>query len=462
MKTLKEFLTCLTTLSEPDIWKGSNNNINSEHVHLQKILSKNFVYGANTLPGHRDNEHTNGEKGYDLQEDIINSHTIGSEPYYSKYTSRCIGYAKIYSWSAGGSGISPTLYNNIINVITHNNFHPKIPKYSSYSSGDVIPGSHWTKEVLAFIEDSNNPKVKPGEIMALINGSFIQIGYAASLVNKIKHAWILYLELTAINNIAIKANTANLSFAANQSRHMAKSAIHYIRSFSNNNINVNEIQDPVSVRAIPQIMDTFCLGIEDYLNEIDYLLNMPSGNPLVSTDYDFTISQASFLAPTLSIKIGSLIENILFVMWSVLGRTNYLLSGKANNIPVDAANKNSKLGLIQYPKLMMAILEKSRFDNGRRIFSSGSQTSYGVEDLWTNGIFALDQLDNLLDDFINFCSLEATILSFVSKEFDVPEIKNNEILRLLDNCSSSTERCLSIKKYLTDDGLKKYQNLFPV
>lgn len=462
MKTLKELLTCLISNSEPKVWDDSVNNIEQENIHLKKIINKSFVYGANTLPGHRDKEHTAGYRGYNLHNDIINTHTIGSEPYYSKHATKCIGYAKIFSWSAGGSGISPELYKSVIELVKGNNFYPKIPVGSSYSCGDVIPGSHWAKEVLQLVKPGNKDEIKPGETMALINGSFIQVGYAISLIEKLKSAWILYLELTALNNMAVSANNTNLFYQYDKKRVMASSAIEYIKTFSVDKLKKSEIQDPVSVRAVPQIIDTFCQGIEEYLSEIDHLLNKPSGNPLVSLDFDFTLSQASFLAPTLSIKTSSLIEAILFVMWSVIGRTNYLLSGDANNIPIDAANKDSKLGLIQYPKMMMAILEKSRMNYGRRLFSSGSQTSYGVEDLWTNGVFALDQLDDLLDDFMHFCSIEANILSYVSKKFPTVEMKDNEIIKIIQNNSNAKEVLFLIKKHITDGGLAECSRLFPV
>lgn len=461
METLKELLKNISTLSQPPSWGTCLNKIIAENNHLNNLLhnSSVSVYGANTLTGHRDEESVLESDLSTYQQDLLNSHTIGSEPFYSAQTARFISYAKMYSWSAGMSGVSPQLFNAVAQASTEKEFAPRIPLNCSYSSGDVIPAAHWAYDLLSQLNKTNGYQAQQGEVMGLINGCFIQVGYGASLVKKIKTSWVFFVELTSLFNLVSQANTTNLYYSTTQDKTWAHTAIDYIKSNAPKQT-YKDTQDPVSVRAIAQVLETFCDSIESYLTEIDHLLCQPSGNPLFDVTVDHPLSQASFLAPNLTIKSGALIESILYVMWSMVSRTNHLLSGNVAGIARDASNEKSTLGLIQAPKLMMSILEKSRTDNGRRSFSSGSQTSYGVEDLWSNGLTALGQVDSVLDDLIELCSQELHVINYISKNQGVALEQHQKIVNLIAPCTTAAHIKTVITTAINDDVLKAPSDLF--
>ena len=150
-------------------------------------------------------------------------------------------------------------------------------------------------------------------------------------------------------------------------------------------------------RGISHSIETFVEAGRSLFQQLDYHLQTPSNNPLFSTALDYPLSQASFLAPTLSIKTEAVVEAILFTLWASVNRTQYLLSGQIDTIPRDGANDRSALQFIQYPKLMMSILERCRQTCGRRIFAAGAQTSNGIEDLWTYGVDTTAQLEHLCE-----------------------------------------------------------------
>lgn len=464
MQLLREFLECVSILSKPKFWSGCVDRIEKENRHLRHLLNKDSVtiYGANTLTGHRDNEKiTNAELSF-YQEDLLRTHAIGESPWLSAYAARCITYAKLYSWSAGMSGVSPALFNLLVDLACDPSFKPMIPTNCSYSCGDVIPASHWARDILQNLKQKKQYVAQPGEIMALINGHFIQVGYAASIINKIRTSWVFYIELSAIINNITQANSSNLFFFTTAERSWASTTVEYIRSRSTKRSIIKDVQDPVTLRAIPQTVELICNSIEEYLREINYSLLKPSGNPLFDTTSDHPISQASFLAPVLSIKTGALIESILFVMWSMIGRTNYLLSGEIPGIPRDASNNNSTLGLIQYPKLMMAKLEKSRANYGRRLFASGSQTSYGVEDLWSNGITVLGQLENLIEDFLYLCGIELYMINYIDKNLGRKLDGESEMIKLTKDCESPSELVMRVSECIDEGGMKDVKGLFPI
>ena len=436
---LREYLQCVSSQSKPERWAICRARIEEENRHLRRLLRNGIsVYGANTLTGHKDHVSVSDSECLPLQEEILKTHAIGGPPYYSEHTARCIGYAKLYSWSAGMSGVSWDLFQCLGNLLTSRDFYPEIPRDCSYSCGDVIPAAHWAKEIQQQFRQDGNRGFKPGEIMATINGSFIQVGYAASLVRRLETCWTFFIEMSALCYAANCAKGSNPVLAPGRGQAWAEDAVQYIRSFSSNRAAEASAQSPISLRALPQIIETLSVTLEDFFHEIDFNLGQPSGNPLFDKNFRFPLSQASFLAPTLSIKTGALIESLLFVMWSMVGRTNYLLGGFVAGIPRDGSTADSPLGVIQHPKLMAAVVEKSRMANGRGIFASGSQTSYGVEDLWTNGLSTLSHLEDLANDFLHLCSIELSMYKYLADTFSLQFPLESSLLEIADELAISS------------------------
>lgn len=464
MYILENCLNNIDNLAKPKNWNSSIPRIKKEHQHFKKLLREPDIslYGANTLTGHKDSKKLEPHQLASVQEDILYTHAIGQPPFFSEYTSRCITYAKMFSWTAGYSGISPVLFNLISDLSIDSNFSPRIPIYCSYSCGDVIPAAHWANEVLNTLKTNYGYSIQPGDAMMLINGSFVQVGFALSLLKKIKKTWSLFVATSGIVYGSTKANISNFYFYPDNNNIWAKETIDYIKSFVCKRNKQPTIQDPVSLRAMPQIIDFFCNSIDEFIKELGSVLLRPSSNPLYDTEINYPISQASFLAPKLTIKAEAVIESILFAMWSMVNRVNHWLSGKIDGIPTDASNNCSSLGLIQYPKLMMSLLENARMKYGKRVFSSGSQTSYGIEDLWTNCLSLLVQIDELLDEMFNFCTIEIFINKYISSKFTLESKVSKDFFDNCNNCDNLQE----IKKYIHDfienGGLIQISNMFPI
>ena len=391
LMVLQQCLKHLEKISAPESWQRALPQIRAEASQFKNILRLNEVpiYGGNTRVGHRDLESLGPEEVQSFQQDLLSSHTLGSKPWYSERTARAIGYAKMYALAAGGTGISEDLFQKVAISTTNPDFRPLIPQFCTYSCGDVIPGAHWAKALLA-----QHPAYCPGagEVMALLNGSFVHVGYLLSLVRRLVQLGTLLIETTRINNQVVRANRTNFDAPI---QGFARPIVEYLANEIGTTYADYRRQDPISVRATPQIIESFVDTVRSLHAQIDYHLQVPSSNPLFTTDINYPLSQASFLAPALSIKSAAVIEAILFALWASVNRTQYLLSGQIEQIPQDGANSQSALQFIQYPKLMMSMLERCRHVCGRRVFAAGAQTSNGVEDLWTHGVEVAAQLDHL-------------------------------------------------------------------
>lgn len=433
MKLLQECLESIKLNSCPKTWTKVDNILELENSHFRKILNSTSarVYGANSRVGHRDNEIVDIDKEnlLTLNHDLLKSHILGSSPWYSEYTAKCISYAKIYTLASGGSGISLELYNILLKCMKDPSFKPQIPQNCTYSSGDVIPGAHWVSTVLEYAKINFSYADSSGDVMALMNGAYVHIGYSLSIIKDLHYVWSLFIETTRLNNRLVGANKSNFYLFSNESSSQDSSleAVLYISEYVKSNYSDYLKQDPISVRSSSQLVRTLIFSIRSFCEEIDLLLGQPSGNPLFSLNVDYPLSQSSFLAPSLSIKTEGVIEAILFAMWASIGRTKHLLSGDIDSIPCDAANQKSQLQFIQYPKLMQSILEKCRQNYGRRVFASGGETSKGIEDLWTYGVNTTSQLEELCFEFCKILSIELYVLVKVMEIFELGRYEYDEV-----------------------------------
>ena len=436
---LAECLDHVSRRTAPPLWAAGAERLGAEHRHLQALVRDPAirVYGANTLTGHRDAEAVADPAS--ITSEILRTHAIGSPPWLDRHAARCIGYAKLYSWAAGLSGVSPELFDGVRELVLRDDFSPQVPGAASYSCGDVIPASHWATAVLDELSRSGAHAARPGEVMALINGNFVHVGQAVAMVGRIQRVSALAVEAASAFHSAALANPSNLYFVATSERAWASSAVEYVKRRAKRRLSASDEQDPVSLRAIPQVLETWGNAVGDFLGEVAYLLFKPSCNPFIDERHPFPISQASFLAPTLSVKTGGVIEAALFLMWAALGWTSHLLSGRVPGIPRDGSTSASPLGLIQCPKLMMAICEKARMDLGRRAFAAGADTSYGIEDIWTNGTFTLAQLERALEDMESVFCLGVWVVHRLADDFGLERVADSEALDACAGCGTAAE-----------------------
>ena len=370
------------------------------------------IYGVNTLPGHREGEPMPAEFASSYQRDLIHNHCLPQTEFVDSETARFIHLAKCLTVSAGGALISPDLYDILVDLSADPDFAPQIPVGASYSSGDVIPAAYWARSVLAASPDY---ELKPGEGMALINGAFVHIGTALAGFARLEKAWTTYLETTRQFLMRVPANDAFMTSAA-QPR--VEAALRFVTETSRYPA-PGDLQPPVSVRAIPQTLSAFHTSIAGFARELLASLSQPSSNPRIGKTGQgeaCILPSGSFVAPSLSLATGQVIDSVLMLGWTLVRRMEYFLSGQVEGVARDGTGPNDPIGLIQWPKLAAANLEHMRMLNSRRVFASGGATSYGVEDFWTYGMIVAQQLSGCLDTLMDILELEQTIQREVREE----------------------------------------------
>ncbi len=421
---LRELIQAATTFSLPSTLLASVENIASQRVWLEGQEAKGTlgpVYGWNTLLGHRDDISISEAEVASLQNNILDSHCLNpsfSQGFYSAFSARLIGLAKVYTLSHGGSGISKHTYELVLNALSTPDFFPQIPVGVSYSSGDVISAAHWVKELLRW-QHGQGAGLQRGDGIALINGAFIHIGLASENFFKVEQL----LSLVTITGAA----AARLSGCSGRTferpmpleQASASEALKLISSIVDKPSHLsNSPQVSVSIRAIPEVLIEIFNRSTALGFEINNSLSEYSGNPLVEPDENSITSSASFLALGIAHAQSSLLDSIMFAMRACAARLNYVLSGHIPCIPRDGvASPGVDLGLIQVPKEVTAQIEHAFLQLGRRSFTSCGSTSGGLEDLWTHGESISRQLDYAIDVLRNILLKELAVYELLTLHF---------------------------------------------
>jgi histidine ammonia-lyase len=133
------------------------------------------IYGANTLLGHRDAEFR--LQSAETEEYFLRNHAIGGPPFLSGDEVAAITLAKLFSLYEDGVTVSGRVFQAIIDSFEDPQFHVLVPQEASYSSGDVIPASHWAIGMLERAGLLND--LRAGEAIGLMNGAFVHVGLTA-------------------------------------------------------------------------------------------------------------------------------------------------------------------------------------------------------------------------------------------------------------------------------------------
>lgn len=440
--------------TRPPGWAAAQERIIAESRHLDRLLALDkppAVYGANTLVGHLSDKPVSADRLEAFQAELLANHALGSAPYFEPREAVCIGYARAHFFSLGGSAITPELYKLVRTAVADPHFRPEVPRHCSYSCGDVIPAAHWALALSEYLKDTARYRLRRKEGIALINGAFVHVGIALSQVRPLFRTWHAFLLASRLNAHVCKANRSDCTAAlTDDAADPIRAVCDLLRPEGAPRPRSNgTVQDPISVRALPQVAAALAGAITAYLDALDQALRRRSDNPLIVVDSDEPLSQGSFLAPMVTLAAGQLIESLLLALWAIERRTHHLLSGQVAGVPANASRAADELGLIQVPKLMTAILEEVRLKAGRRSYASGGSTSYGLEDLWSAGLETAETLAAVFAAAARLMAIELTVGAVCLTEFFPRDRSFAELLALLPRKGALARRFDEARDLLT-------------
>ena len=287
--------------------------------YIEKKLEEGAViYGLTTGFGKFANVVISREEAEQLQKNLIISHTCAmGEPYETKYV-RAAMLLRCNALSRGNSGIRLETIQTMIDMLNAG-IHPVIPEKGSLgASGDLAPLSHIALALIGLGEVEYKGQIvtaaeamaKEGivpvvlaakEGLALNNGTQMMTAVGVNVLWDAMHLMKTADIATAMTAEALHGITKAYDHKVHDLRgHQGqKDAAENLRTLlagSKNAFEVqpSKVQDPYSLRCIPQIHGASRDAIQYVYEAVSRELNAVTDNPIVFPDEDEVISGGNF------------------------------------------------------------------------------------------------------------------------------------------------------------------------
>ena len=287
--------------------------------YIEKKLEEGAViYGLTTGFGKFANVVISREEAEQLQKNLIISHTCAmGEPYETKYV-RAAMLLRCTALSRGNSGIRLETIQTMIDMLNAG-IHPVIPEKGSLgASGDLAPLSHIALALIGLGEVEYKGQIVPAaeamakegiipvvlaakEGLALNNGTQMMTAVGVNVLWDAMHLMKTADIATAMTAEALHGITKAYDHKVHDLRgHQGqKDAAENLRTLlagSKNAFEVqpSKVQDPYSLRCIPQIHGASRDAIQYVYEAVSRELNAVTDNPIVFPDEDEVISGGNF------------------------------------------------------------------------------------------------------------------------------------------------------------------------
>lgn len=287
--------------------------------YIEKKLEEGAViYGLTTGFGKFANVVISREEAEQLQKNLIISHTCAmGQPYETKYV-RAAMLLRCNALSRGNSGIRLETVQTMIDMLNAG-IHPVIPEKGSLgASGDLAPLSHIALALIGLGEVEYKGETVPAaeamakeeitpvvlaakEGLALNNGTQMMTAVGVNVLWDAMHLMKTADIATAMTAEALHGITKAYDHKVHDLRgHQGqKDTAENLRTLlagSKNAFEVqpSKVQDPYSLRCIPQIHGASRDAIQYVYEAVSRELNAVTDNPIVFPDEDEVISGGNF------------------------------------------------------------------------------------------------------------------------------------------------------------------------
>lgn len=276
------------------------------------------VYGINTGFGPLCTSKISAEDTQTLQENLLKSHAVGLGEPVPVEISKLMMVLKLQALAQGFSGIRMETLERIAWML-ENDVVPVVPIQGSVgASGDLAPLSHlflpliglgkvhFAGEIIptekALNHFSKTPiSLGPKEGLALINGTQFMAAFGVKVVDRLNNL-LVHSDITGAMMLeglmgSIKPFSAELHqlrpFAGN--KHVAQTILNllYESEIVNSHLNCARVQDPYSLRCMPQVHGASRNAWLHLKDSIEIEINSVTDNPIVF-DATHTISGGNF------------------------------------------------------------------------------------------------------------------------------------------------------------------------
>src|ERR1700744_4522426 len=413
--------------------------VRASRAAVEEIVHKEIpVYGINTGFGPLCDTHISEEDTALLQSNILKSHSVGVGAPIPKEISKLMLITKVQALAQGYSGIRMEILERIIWHID-NDVIPVVPEKGSVgASGDLAPLSHLFLPLIGFGEiwvgDSKQPvqdvldqhkipalALGPKEGLALINGTQFILSFAVKGVERLMNMLDTADLIGALSLEGLMGSSKPFDPRLHQMRpfkgniRVAKNLYTLLEDseIRNSHTDCDRIQDPYSLRCIPQVHGASrnaWLHLKE-LTEIE--LNSVTDNPIIF-DADDTISGGNFHGQPLAIPLDYA-TIAAAELGNIADRRCYLMSEGRYGLPVVLTNEAGLTSGLMIPQYTTAALVT---ENKTLCFPASADsvpTSLGQEDHVSMGSISGRKLHQVID---NLEYIQAIELLYAAQAMD--------------------------------------------
>lgn len=308
--------------------KKTRKKIQSSAAIVKEIVEKgDAVYGINTGFGPLCTTKISKEETQILQTNILKSHSVGVGKPIDTAIAKLMLILKVHSLSKGFSGIAE---NTIYRIVWHieNDAIPVVPSQGSVgASGDLAPLSHlflpliglgkvrYQNETIETSELFKKTGLKaielgPKEGLALINGTQFIAAHGVKVVEKL-HSCLSQADIIGAMMIEGLQGSVKPFFNELHALRPFKGNIHVAKrvkrllkgsEIMNDHIDCERVQDPYSLRCIPQVHGASRNAWLHLKELVEVELNSVTDNPVIINN-ELTISGGNFHGQPLAMAL---------------------------------------------------------------------------------------------------------------------------------------------------------------
>ncbi|MCP5020368.1 MAG: histidine ammonia-lyase [bacterium] len=432
------------------------------------------VYGISTGFGKLKNKAIQPGDLAELQRNLVLSHSVGLGDPLSDTEVRIAQVLRLNSLLRGVSGIRIELARRLVEFFNRG-FVPEVPGQGSVgASGDLAPLSHMVAAYMGFgfasLKGERLPanvaletlNLEPLELaakegLALINGT--EVMKAIATVNVLR-ARNLSKAADAITSLTLEAKfgsiypyqerLAELKANAGQSRTAAN-----VRACLKNSkvleshADCDRVQDPYSLRCVPQIHGAFKTALEHVDSILQAELNAVTDNPIVDPQTGSVYSAGLFHGQPLSVSQDYLALSLCTLANVSERRIEQLVNPDLSGLPAFLApipGLHSGLMITQYTAAALASENKPL---AHPASVDTVPTSANQEDHVSMGMTAVRKVRSILDNTERILGIEL-LCAAQAREFH-SEIQAGIGAAAVRNCLRSKVEPLKEDRYLAPD-----------
>ncbi|PTE07841.1 HAL/PAL/TAL family ammonia-lyase [Mesorhizobium helmanticense] len=315
-------------------------------------------------------------------------------------TVRATMFARAAMLSAGGSGLSPAVFDGLVQALNAG-VHPVMPSLGSIGAGDLVLMTAIARVLIgegeADYQGRRMPAGKalmmarlvpvslaPKDGLSLINASAVSTGSGAlavadalSALAQQQQAGALTMEALGANRTILDPRLQTARPAAGQQQ-AAKSQRDLLAR--EETLTPKTLQDPLSIRCMPSIHGALIEAIGQAKRAVEIELNAAADNPLVLGDDGMVLSTGNFHTASLALAFETLGLAIAQCAAACAARFIQLTGSSRNGLPKYLSPVGgASAGFVPLQKTVAAILASIRH-KANPVMLDFLPVSEGVED----------------------------------------------------------------------------------